>query len=99
MDSDDIARLVHKLNLVPDIDKECFVLPTAVAKLGQTRLDSSLVAKVFSPKAVNKETFRSQMPKIIQVTKCVEVEIVGEYIFLFYFKSVKDRKQALSEGP
>lgn len=63
MDSEDIARLVHQLNLVPDLDKECFVMPSAVSKLGFSSLDSSLVAKVFSPKAVNREAFRTQMPK------------------------------------
>lgn len=39
------------------------------------------------------------MPKIIQVSKCVEVELDGENIFLFDFKSVIDRKRALCEGP
>lgn len=57
MDSEDIARLVTKLNLMPEIEKECYTLPTKLTKLGQSRLKFCLVAKVFSVRAVNRETF------------------------------------------
>lgn len=39
------------------------------------------------------------MPKIHQASKCIEVEMVGENIIIFYFKSITDRKRALCEGP
>lgn len=56
MDSKEIARLAYKLNL----------LRLDMVKLGQTCLGSNLVAKVFSLKAINFETFLSQMQKILQ---------------------------------
>lgn len=48
---------MNQLNLIPEKDNECNVLPAEVAKLGQKWLESSLVAKVFSSKAVNRDTF------------------------------------------
>lgn len=99
MDAEEIERLVTQLNLIPDKAKECNDLPTELANLGQTRLSSSLVSKLFSSKAVNRKTFRKHMPKILQASKHIEIEVVGDNIFLSDFNLVADKRRVLAQGP
>lgn len=68
-------------------------------KIGDERAVSCLVAKVFSHNLVNRDTFRSQMPRILQSHRLVEIERVGDNIFLLEFTSEHDRRRALKDGP
>lgn len=99
MDSEDIARLVSKLNLMLEIEKDFYTLLTQLAKLGQSQLESDFVAKVVSARAINREAFRTQMPKILQASKHIEIEMVGDNIFLLDFNLQVDRKTSSLEGP
>lgn len=82
------------------LDKEDPVLISVdLTSLGQKRLESCLVAKVFSAKTVNRETFRIQMPRILQSKKALKVGVVGDNIFLLQFESLIDRRYAFDEGP
>lgn len=58
-----------------------------------------LGGEVFSTKAVNRDTFRTQMPRILQSKKAVKIEVIGENLFLLDFDSVVDKRYALDEGP
>lgn len=99
MDSEEIARRVESMKIT-SLDKVDPVLITEeLTDLGQKRLESCLVAKVFSAKTVNRETFKTHMPRILQSRKDVKVEVVGENLFLLHFDSFIDRRQALDEGP
>lgn len=62
-------------------------------------MDLCLVGKILSSKAVNRETFRTQMPRILQAKKQVKIEVVGENIFILEFISPIDRRRTLMDGP
>lgn len=53
MDSDEIAKLVQNLKLSTAKDKAHVILTSDLAILGRQRLESCLVGKVFSSRAVN----------------------------------------------
>lgn len=53
------------------------------------------MGKVFS----SRETFRIQMPRILQAKKSVSIEMIGENLFLLDFQSPADRNHALWDGP
>lgn len=71
MDPEEIAKLVKNLKLSQDKNKAHVVLTSDLDCLGRERLESCLVGKVFSSKAVNRETFRTNMPRILQGKKAV----------------------------
>lgn len=75
------------------------LFPADLAKLGKNRLENCLATKVFSAKAINRDTFRNQMPRIIQASNHVQVELLGKNIFLLEFKSMNDQRKALFERP
>lgn len=56
-------------------------------------------SKVFSSKAVNRYMFRTNMPRILQAIKAIDIEMVDENLFLLNFKALSDKKRALLEGP
>ncbi|XP_073153566.1 uncharacterized protein [Henckelia pumila] len=96
MDHDEIAKRVGKLKLSI---VEPIIIPAELTTFGQQKMESCLVAKVMSAKAVNRETFRAQMPRILQAKKQVIIEVIGENLFLLDFASLIDRRHALYDGP
>lgn len=99
MDSKEIAKRVASLRLTSSVMEDPILISEDLSSLGQKRLDSCLVAKVFSAKTVNRETFRSQMPRILQSKKAMKIEVIGENIFILDFESMVNRRYALKEGP
>ncbi|KAK6164317.1 hypothetical protein DH2020_001181 [Rehmannia glutinosa] len=99
MDPEDMARLVEimKRTRVDDADK--LQLYNNTVKIEMERMKGCLLAKVFSNKQMNREIFKTQMPKILQTSKSVEVEAVGDNLFIMEFRSAVDRHKALTEGP
>lgn len=57
------------------------------------------MAKIFSPKAINREAFVTHIPRILQANNQIEVGFMGDNIFLLNFKSLQDKKRAISGGP
>ncbi|XP_075499819.1 uncharacterized protein LOC142538372 [Primulina tabacum] len=99
MDPEEIARCVRSMQISSNNKKDPIVLPEDLASIGKNRLDSCLVCKIFSSKAVNRETFRVQMPRILQAKKPIQIEVIGENIFLFHFASLIDRGHSILDGP
>lgn len=99
MDAEEIARRVSSLKLSSRKNGEAIIIPADLASLRQSRLESCLVGKVFSPNVVNRNTFKSHMPRILQAKKLVRTEVIGENTFLLNFTSDIDRRHALSDGP
>ncbi|KAL5571078.1 hypothetical protein UlMin_020675 [Ulmus minor] len=58
-----------------------------------------LGCKVISSKAINRELFRAQIPKILQLNHMVEIELIGPNIFVLEFQSMADRRRILTGGP
>ncbi|KAK6119836.1 hypothetical protein DH2020_046431 [Rehmannia glutinosa] len=99
MDQDDIAKLVEVLKRTNVGEVEQVVLDKETIQEESDRMHLCLVAKIFSNKPIPRETFKQQMPRILQTSKAVEVESVGENIFILEFRSITDRRRALMEGP
>ncbi|XP_073067166.1 uncharacterized protein [Primulina eburnea] len=99
MDTEEVAKLVRDLKLSQAKDKNLVVLSSDLASRGLQRLESCLIGKVFTAKAVNRETFRTQMPRIIQAKKGINIEMVGDNLFSLDFNSKVDKKRALLDGP
>lgn len=99
MDPDEVTRLVNKLKLSPETDAaEVDVTDTlSLAKSG--KLQHYLVGKIFSIRVVNREALRTNLPRILQLRRDVEIEIVGDNIFVVTFKSTDDKLHVLKDGP
>ncbi|XP_075483839.1 uncharacterized protein At4g02000-like [Primulina tabacum] len=99
MDSEEIVRRVNALKLSSSNKDGVVIISADLTSQGLQRLDSCLVGKVLSSKAVNRDTFRTHMPRILQAKKPVNIEVVGENTFLLDFHSVIDRRHVLMDGP
>lgn len=100
MDSDEIARQVEELKLSGGTTKA--VVKISAAELnngGNTRVKRCLVGKFFSERAMNRDNILNQLPRILNAKRNVEVEVVGDNLFLAVFVSEEDRRRALLEGP
>ncbi|TXG48348.1 hypothetical protein EZV62_027642 [Acer yangbiense] len=96
MNLDEISKLCAELSINGKEEKLWSVQDT-VTKAVEKKLDLCLVGKILSPKHVNREAFRAVIPMIWQTT--VDIEIVQDNIYLFYFRNQGDRFRVLSGGP
>ena len=58
-----------------------------------------LLCKILTTKAIPRDVFRSQVPKLLQLVGSVNIEIVGSNTFILEFSSMVDRKRVLTNGP
>lgn len=70
-----------------------------LAILSRQWLESCLVGKVFFIKVLDRETFGTIMPQILQAKKSIAIEMVGENLFSLSFNSIIDKKRVLLDGP
>ncbi|XP_073016147.1 uncharacterized protein [Primulina eburnea] len=68
-------------------------------RFGEERIANCLAAKVISPKSINKETFKVQIPRILQARRRIETQSMGDNTFVLEFSSALDRRRALMGGP
>lgn len=99
MDQDEIARLVAELKQCPDVGKNVVKISQGAVSEGRQNLTHSLVGKVFSEKATNRETLRTQIPRILQAKGVIDIELVGNNRFMAIFSTISDRTRALEDGP
>lgn len=99
MDPDEIARLVEDLQNCPDVENKVINISHEAANAGRKNLAQSLVGKVFSAKAINRETLRTQLPRILQAKGAIDIEVVGDNRFVAIFSSASDRTRAMEDGP
>ncbi|XP_073275452.1 uncharacterized protein [Primulina huaijiensis] len=98
MNPDEISRLVDKIKLSNHDDQKVILLEEDW-KLGRDRMANCLAAQVISVKNVNREAFRSQITRIMQLKGKVVIESVGNNTFIMDFAHKVDRNMALCEGP
>ncbi|KAK3222122.1 hypothetical protein Dsin_009147 [Dipteronia sinensis] len=98
MSEAEIAKLYENLSLT---DKDGAVLElTEEARVeGIKDVDKCLVKKVLSGKKVNREAFKGIINQIWNSLGQVEVELVGDNLFMFYFSYGEDRNLVLQRGP
>lgn len=100
MDPNEVTRLVEELEVTSQYDVEpALTIGSEVLKKGEECIGNCLVAKIFSPKAINRETFVTHIPRILQSNNKIEVGFMGDNTFLLDFKSTQDRRRAISGGP
>ncbi|XP_073025102.1 uncharacterized protein [Primulina eburnea] len=100
MDPDDVARLVNDLKISRQPpDDPPLLIEAETLSIGEKCIDHCLVAKIFSSKAINRDAFITQIPRILQANKHIEIGALGDNMFLLDFKSLQDRKRAISGGP
>lgn len=99
MDPEEVARLVKKLTLSNEANQPSVTISAAAVEDSVRHLKGCLVGKIFSAKATNRETLIIQLPKILQARSSINIEIVGDNIFIADFSSLVDRKRVLHDGP
>ncbi|XP_073041941.1 uncharacterized protein [Primulina eburnea] len=98
MEPDDIARLVEEIK-ISNVDEPSIILEEEDVRSSQTHLANCLAAKVISSKAINKETFRQQIGRILQALQTIKTMPLGDNLFILEFSSIMDRRRALGNGP
>ncbi|TXG47986.1 hypothetical protein EZV62_027280 [Acer yangbiense] len=96
MDQEEIVRLCASLSLKSKEETLWSIRDTLKDSAGR-KLDLCLVGKVLTNKHINREAFRTVMPKVWQTT--LGVEVVQDNTFLFYFHNQGDRFRIFSGGP
>ncbi|KAL5779625.1 hypothetical protein ACOSQ2_010362 [Xanthoceras sorbifolium] len=98
MDAAEIASLCESLSLSEN-DGPITQLGSDLRRLGSEKLALSLVGKIISNKAVNREAFRSTIPRIWKISHDMDIEILANNVFVFNFRNLADRKRILAGGP
>ncbi|KAL5739486.1 hypothetical protein ACOSQ2_028666 [Xanthoceras sorbifolium] len=98
MDEVEIAKLCESLSL-SDKDGPIATMDNDLKKNGVQKLALSLVGKVITNKVINREAFRSVIPKIWKTSQGVDIEALGNNTFVFSFRNSVDRKRIMAGGP
>ncbi|TXG68377.1 hypothetical protein EZV62_003312 [Acer yangbiense] len=98
MGTSEISRLCENLTIV---DEDCAVLELSEDTTldGVEDVDRCLVGKVLTGKKVNREAFKGLIEQIWNPYGQVEVEMVRDNIFMFYFHNQEDRNRIWHRGP
>ncbi|TXG57168.1 hypothetical protein EZV62_018481 [Acer yangbiense] len=92
----EISKLCAELS-INGKEKRLWSVQDKVTKAAEKKLDLCLVGKILSPKQVNRDAFRAIIPRIWQTM--VDIEIVQDNTYLFYFQNQGERFRVLSGGP
>ncbi|KAL5752550.1 hypothetical protein ACOSQ2_023057 [Xanthoceras sorbifolium] len=98
MDADEIDRLCETL-LSTDIDGPIIEVDGEDYMDGIRDVNHCLVGKVLSKKRVNRDAFRMVIENLWNPIGRVEVEAVGENLFVFHFRRVEERALVWARGP
>ncbi|CAL9002135.1 unnamed protein product [Prunus brigantina] len=93
-----INSLEKSLILTEDESDAIQVGQNDIEDVGE-RLKTSLVGKVLTTNAFNREAFKQTMVKIWSTAREVVVKDIGETLFLFIFATEADRQKVLRGGP
>lgn len=99
MDPEEFVQLVNEMKLSHSDPNEVVNLEEADARIGEERLSRCLVVKILSPKAINRDAFRQQMPRILRAERHMNIEDTGDNTFVFELYSLRDRNRSLNERP
>ncbi|TXG60171.1 hypothetical protein EZV62_014744 [Acer yangbiense] len=96
MDSD-IAKLYENLSLA-DEDVGIHEMSEEVQRDGVADVNHCLVGKVLSGKKVNIEAFKGLIEQLWNQFGVVEIESLGDNIFMFHFNNPEDRNRIWQRG-
>ncbi|KAK2658387.1 hypothetical protein Ddye_004920 [Dipteronia dyeriana] len=92
-----IAQLYENISITEE-DGAVHKISEEVIKDGVDDVDRCLVGKVLSGKKVNREAFKGLIEQIWSPFGHVDVELVGDDIFMFYFINKEDRNRVWQRG-
>ena len=95
MEQDEILKSVSSLKIDDEENDNVVLLGGDLCSLGEQKLNSCLACKVCSSKALPRDVFRNQIPKILQLVGTIYVELIGNNLFILEFSSMRDRKSVL----
>ncbi|KAL5801162.1 hypothetical protein ACOSQ3_032794 [Xanthoceras sorbifolium] len=98
METEDITRFCERLSISED-DGPIMRVEMPLQEKGKKSVAMCLFGKLIANKEINREAFRSAMPRIWRTTKDLEIEAMGMNMFVFRFKCEWDRKRILEGGP
>ncbi|KAK3223807.1 hypothetical protein Dsin_010832 [Dipteronia sinensis] len=98
MSEADIAKLYENLSLAGE-DGAVIEMTEEASVEGIKNVDKCLVGRVLSGKKVNREAFKGLIEQIWSSIGQVEVELVGDNLFMFYFNNGEERNRVLQRGP
>ncbi|KAL5803418.1 hypothetical protein ACOSQ4_031723 [Xanthoceras sorbifolium] len=98
MATDEILRLCEALSLSEE-DGSVLDITGDVQADGIRSVEHCLVGKIFSRKKVNREAFCGTIEQIWGTVGRVEIEMVGDNVFVFHFQSLEDKAMVWSRAP
>ncbi|TXG57474.1 hypothetical protein EZV62_015303 [Acer yangbiense] len=98
MSAAELAGLYRNLSLA-DKDGDVLEIIEEAQLEGEEDVDRSLVGKVLSGKRVNREAFKTLIDQLWNPFGNVEVELIGENTFMFYFVNRDERNKFWQRGP
>ncbi|KAK6114983.1 hypothetical protein DH2020_007252 [Rehmannia glutinosa] len=99
MDHGEILQRIANIKTSKKTENNTLTLEHDLRLKGKERMGKFLVAKVLSTKLINRDTFRQHLPCIIHATRRIEIEVVGENLFILEFTNPTDRLRTLRGGP
>ncbi|KAH6783677.1 hypothetical protein C2S52_008636 [Perilla frutescens var. hirtella] len=99
MNPNEVAKLVEELKITDEATQSKVKMSSGGEKTMTNDMRRLLVGKIFSARVVNREALRTQVPRILQTRGEVDIEIVGDNIFVVMFTSEAERRHALLNGP
>ncbi|TXG57113.1 hypothetical protein EZV62_018426 [Acer yangbiense] len=94
----EITKLYESL-FIAEEDRAILEMSEETSVDGVEDVDRCLVVKVLSGKKVNREAFKGLIEQIWNPNGQVEVELVGDNRFMFYFINNEDRNRVWNRGP
>ncbi|KAL5734135.1 hypothetical protein ACOSP7_031996 [Xanthoceras sorbifolium] len=98
MATDEILRLCEALSLSEE-DGPVLDISGDVQADGIRSVEHCLVGKILSRRKVNREAFRGTIEQIWGTVGRIEIEMVGDNVFVFHFQSLEDKAMVWSRGP
>ncbi|TXG53423.1 hypothetical protein EZV62_022592 [Acer yangbiense] len=98
MEAVDLAKLCASLS-ISDVDGLIQQVSGEMVSEGLKDVDHYLVGKVLSGKRVNREAFKRVIEQLWSSVGEVEIELVGENTFMFFFPNLEARSMVWTRGP
>ncbi|TXG54301.1 hypothetical protein EZV62_019557 [Acer yangbiense] len=98
MSANEIAKLCENLS-IKDEDGEIHQISEEVGRVGEEDVNHCLVGKILSGRRVNREAFRMVIESLWSPFGNVDIEMVSENVFLFFFNKPEDRNKVWDRGP
>lgn len=95
---EDLESMWKKLSLTEE-EEEGVVVPKEVFFEGTSWLPNCLLVSLLTKKGFNNEAFMATMEKIWRATPPINIQEVGENLFMFQFRNNAQREIVISGGP